>query len=207
MAILKIVEDWRAQRSQYHHFHCYHHYYVTQESITHPSIITILFYQSIGCLGLLWWLSGKEPGFRRPPGGGHSNPLKYSCLENPMERGDWWAAVHGVIKSQKQLKWTRTHARTGRLSLGSLWNQRFFSFGDIFLLALHLLALLALHLLLTLKLPDLILDWMLLQQQNSWGWRSSGCSRIFLTVEKNSGPHDKGVLDVILGAKDFIKHF
>ena len=135
MAILKTVEDWRAQRSQHHHFHCYHHYYVTQESITQPSIITILFYQSIGCLGLLWWLSGKEPGFGRPPGGGHSNPLKYSCLENPMARGDWRAAVHGVIKSQKQLKWTRTHARTGCLSLGSLWNQRFFSFGDISLLA------------------------------------------------------------------------
>ena len=32
-------------------------------------------------------------------GGGHSNPLQYSCLENPIDRGAWWAAVHGVTKS------------------------------------------------------------------------------------------------------------
>ena len=32
-------------------------------------------------------------------GGGHSNPLQYSCLENPMDRGAWWAAVHGVTQS------------------------------------------------------------------------------------------------------------
>ena len=38
------------------------------------------------------------PGSGRPPGGGHSNPLQYSCLENPMERGAWWATVHGVAE-------------------------------------------------------------------------------------------------------------
>ena len=38
------------------------------------------------------------------PGGGHGNPLQYSCLENSMDRGAWWATVHGVSKSQKQLK-------------------------------------------------------------------------------------------------------
>ena len=36
----------------------------------------------------------------RSPGGGHSNLLQYSCLENPMDRGAWWATVHGVTKSQ-----------------------------------------------------------------------------------------------------------
>ena len=36
------------------------------------------------------------PGFGRSPGGGHSNPLQYSCLENPMDRGAWWATVHGA---------------------------------------------------------------------------------------------------------------
>ena len=46
-----------------------------------------------GDLGLL-------PGFRRPPGEGNGNPLHYSCLENPMDRGAWWAIVHGVTKSQ-----------------------------------------------------------------------------------------------------------
>ena len=38
-----------------------------------------------------------EPG--KSPGGGHGNPLQYSCLENPMDRGAWWAVVHGVTKS------------------------------------------------------------------------------------------------------------
>ena len=42
-------------------------------------------------------------------GGGHGNPLKYSCLENPMERGAWWAIIHVVAKSQTWLKWVSTH--------------------------------------------------------------------------------------------------
>ena len=47
----------------------------------------------------------------RSPGEGHGNPLQYSYLENPMDRGAWWATVHGVIKSQTQLKWLSMHAR------------------------------------------------------------------------------------------------
>ena len=39
------------------------------------------------------------PGFGRSPGEGNSKPLQYSCLGNPMDRGDWWAIVHGVTKS------------------------------------------------------------------------------------------------------------
>ena len=39
-------------------------------------------------------------GLGRPPGGGHGSPLQYSCLENPMDRGAWCAAVHRVTKSQ-----------------------------------------------------------------------------------------------------------
>ena len=42
-------------------------------------------------------------GSGRSPGGGYGHPLKYSCLENPMDRGAWWATVHGVSKSQTQL--------------------------------------------------------------------------------------------------------
>ena len=38
------------------------------------------------------------PGLGRFPGGGHSNPLRYSCLCNSMDRGAWWATVHGVSK-------------------------------------------------------------------------------------------------------------
>ena len=39
------------------------------------------------------------PGSGRFPGGGHGNPLQYSCLENLMDRGAWWAAVHGAAES------------------------------------------------------------------------------------------------------------
>ena len=46
--------------------------------------------------------AGVIPGSRRSPGGGHGNPLWYSCLENPMDRGAWWATVHRVQKSQTQ---------------------------------------------------------------------------------------------------------
>ena len=44
--------------------------------------------------------AGSIPGSGRSPGGGHGNPLQYSCLENPMGRGAWRAAVHGVRKSR-----------------------------------------------------------------------------------------------------------
>ena len=43
---------------------------------------------------------GSIPGLGRSPGGGHGNPLQYSRLENPMDRGAWRATVHGVAKSQ-----------------------------------------------------------------------------------------------------------
>ena len=42
-------------------------------------------------------------GWEDSPGGGNGNPLQYSCLENPMDRGPWWATVHGVAVSQTQL--------------------------------------------------------------------------------------------------------
>ena len=45
---------------------------------------------------------GSIPGWGRSPGEGNGNPLQYSCLENPMDEGAWWATVHGVAKS-----WTR----------------------------------------------------------------------------------------------------
>ena len=65
-------------------------------------------------MGLPWWLAGKNlpantggmgsvSGWGRPPRGGHSNPLQYPCLDNPMDRGSWWAKVHGVAKSSLKL--------------------------------------------------------------------------------------------------------
>ena len=60
-------------------------------------------------MGLPWCLSGQEsscqagdggliPGSGRSPGEGNANPLQYSGLGNPLERGAWWAIVHGVTK-------------------------------------------------------------------------------------------------------------
>ena len=40
--------------------------------------------------------AGSVPGLGRSPGKGHGNPLQYSCVENPMDRGAWWAIVHRV---------------------------------------------------------------------------------------------------------------
>ena len=42
--------------------------------------------------------AGLIPGSGRPPGEGNGNPIQYSCLGNPMDRGAWWATVHGVTK-------------------------------------------------------------------------------------------------------------
>ena len=46
---------------------------------------------------------GSIPGLGRSSGEGNGNPLQYSCLENPMDRGAWWAIVHRVAKSQTLL--------------------------------------------------------------------------------------------------------
>ena len=72
---------------------------------------------SVLAIGLPQWLSDKEstcnagdmdegliPGSERSPGGGHGNPIQYSCLENPMDRGAWPATVHRVTKSWTRLK-------------------------------------------------------------------------------------------------------
>ena len=71
--------------------------------------------------GLPRWLSGKEsacqcrrqeidPWARKISGGGNGNPFQYSCLENPTDRGVWWATVHGVAKSWTWLSnWARMH--------------------------------------------------------------------------------------------------
>ena len=64
--------------------------------------------------GLPWWLNGKEsacpprdmgliPRSERSPGEENGNPLQYSCLSNPMDRGVWWATVHGIAKSRTRL--------------------------------------------------------------------------------------------------------
>ena len=46
---------------------------------------------------------GSIPGLGRSPGGGHGNPLQYSCVENSTDREAWWATVHGVVQSKTRL--------------------------------------------------------------------------------------------------------
>ena len=66
-------------------------------------------------MGLLGSSDGKEspcnaenlglvPGLGRSPGEGNGHPLQYSCLGNSMDRGAWWARVHGISKSRIQLR-------------------------------------------------------------------------------------------------------
>ena len=59
---------------------------------------------SAGDLGLV-------PELERSPGGGNGNPLRYSCLEDPMDRGVWWATVHGAAESQMQMSTCITHEK------------------------------------------------------------------------------------------------
>ena len=54
--------------------------------------------------------AGSIPGLGGSLGRGHGNPLQYSCLENPMDRGAWWVTVHRVAKSWTLLKWLSTQA-------------------------------------------------------------------------------------------------
>ena len=91
-----------------------------------PIWLNLLFHSSQGTLCFLFpgGVSGKEstsnagdvrdmgliPGLGRSPTGGHRNLLQYSYLENPMERGAWWATVHGVANSWTQMKWLSTHS-------------------------------------------------------------------------------------------------
>ena len=81
-------------------------------------------------ISLSRWLSGKEsassagdvgliPGSRRSLGAGNGNLLQYSCLGNSMNRGAWWATVHGVAKSQTQLR-AHTHSDKKR-ARGAGW--------------------------------------------------------------------------------------
>ena len=72
--------------------------------------------------GLPRWLSSKEftcqagdtgdkgsiPGLRRSPAKRNSNPLQYSCLENPMDRGAWWDTVHGAAK-ESNMTWQQNN--------------------------------------------------------------------------------------------------
>ena len=54
----------------------------------------------------------RSQGQEDSPGEGHGNPLQYSCLQNPVDRGTWWVTVPGVAKSRTQLKQLSKHPLT-----------------------------------------------------------------------------------------------
>ena len=74
---------------------------------------------------------GSIPGSGRSPGEGNSNPLKYSCLENPMDGEAWQATVHGVAKSQTRLSdftfFLNKRILKIRTSLFEIWYQLYWA--------------------------------------------------------------------------------
>ena len=66
--------------------------------------------------------TGSTPGWRRSSIEGHGNPLQYSCLENLMNRGVWWATVHRMAKSQTRLKQLNTYTHTSKETQDLLLN-------------------------------------------------------------------------------------
>ena len=95
--------------------------YPNYASCLEPTLLSVHLYQ-----GPPWGLSSKDsacssgaaggtssiPGLGGSPGGGQGNPLQCSCLENPWDRGAWWATVQRVAKSWTRLKQPSMHART-----------------------------------------------------------------------------------------------
>ena len=63
------------------------------------------------------------PGSGRSPGAGHNNLLQYSCMENPMDRGAWWATVHRFAKNPTLLMQLRTLTCTGKVCAKLQWSQ------------------------------------------------------------------------------------
>ena len=97
----------------------------------------LLFSSNKDGIGFPWWLSGKESacnagdpgsisGSERFRGGGHGNPLQYSCLDNLVDRGAWWAMVHRAAQSRTGLKQLSTWIHPATMSC--------FFYGCIFLL-------------------------------------------------------------------------
>ena len=112
---------------------------INRSLIFSPFSIPMHLMYSLGCIhasGFPGGASGKEPacqcrrhkwdvcsipGSGRSSEGEYGNPLQYSCLENPMDRGAWWAAVHRIAQSQTWLKQLSTHTCIHACAL-SKWN-------------------------------------------------------------------------------------
>ena len=74
--------------------------YIQREEIQKAEFFKVYLFLFVFNFYIVYNFKGHFPFFT---GEGNSNPLQYSCLENPMDRGVWWAAVHGVAKSRARL--------------------------------------------------------------------------------------------------------
>ena len=81
------------------HTHTHTHLYTSMHIHTWTSLVA----QTVKRLAYNAGDLGSIPGSGRSSGEGNGTPLQYSCLENPMERGAWWATVHGIAKSRTRL--------------------------------------------------------------------------------------------------------
>ena len=135
MTAITICSDFGAQKNKVSHcFHCFPIYLPWSEGTRcHDLVFWMLSFKPTFSLSSFTFInryynfpggaSGKEPVCQcrkhkdvgliprlgRSPGGGHSNPFQYSCLENPMDRGAWWATVHGAAKSRTWLSTDLAH--------------------------------------------------------------------------------------------------
>ena len=83
-----------------------------------------IYFQTVKCLPTIRETRVPSLGQEDPPGEGNGNPLQYSCLENPMHGGAWWATVHGVTKSWTRLSEftnTTTTSQGYGFSSGHVW--------------------------------------------------------------------------------------
>ena len=78
-------------------------YLSIMKSIYDKPTANIMVAQIVKNLPVMWETLGLIPGLDRSTGGGHGNPLQYSCLEHSMDRRVWWATVHGVAKSRTRM--------------------------------------------------------------------------------------------------------
>ena len=103
--------------------------YIYTES-TNPSTATMTAISKMECNSWIatapskewrwtWYLIWAELGIWT--GEGNGNPLQYSCLENPVDSGAWWAAVYGVAHSQTRLKWLSSSSRHLKSALTFKW--------------------------------------------------------------------------------------
>ena len=87
---------------------------ITNKDLPYSTGNYLIFFNNLNGMGFPGGSDGKESawsagdpglilGSGRSLGGGHGHPLQYSCLENPMDRGAWWATLHGVAKSRTRL--------------------------------------------------------------------------------------------------------